>query len=380
MSKPPVKKRSSASKKKAAGASYAAEPSAAPSASEDTLPDAAAIEDMLVPVRGFARSAGHARVRGFFERLAQEPPQVLLLEGGTSAERLAAANYWAALLNCEGHEPAPLPRKEEALSLGLPGLPSLAVPSGSAGDDESAPTAGESGNRAEAGPCLACPSCIRMISHLHRDCFFLDGTAGSIKIDDVRSMRGVLGEPPREARRRVVLFREAQSLGEAAANSLLKSFEEPRPGTSFVLLVPQRERLLSTLVSRGMVLTLPWPRAEDALAREALAPWEAALCSFLRTGRDFFERSGSRGAVDASLAHSLANLCRRAMVNCIRARRDGTPLGEGLEGLLARLPDARMRMLDEALAECQDSLIYGVNPTLVVEWLATRMYFLVPRR
>ena len=377
MSKPPVKKRSSASKK-ASGAP--AEPSAAPSVSEDALPDAAAVEDMLVPVRDFGRSAGHARVRGFFERLAQEPPQVLVLEGGTSAERLAAANYWAALLNCEEREPVPHPRKEEALSLGLPGLPSPSGPTGPEGEGGPAFEAGQSENRTEAGPCLTCPSCIRMITHLHRDCFFLDGTAGSIKIDDVRSLRGVLGEPPREARRRVVLFREAQSLGEAAANSLLKSFEEPRPGTSFVLLVPQRERLLSTLVSRSMALTLPWPREEDALAREALAPWEAALCNFLRTGRDFFERSGGRGAVDASLAHALANLCRRALVNCIRARRDGTPLGEGLEGVLARLPEARIRMLDEALAECQDSLIYGVNPTLVVEWLATRMYFLVPRR
>ena len=36
-------------------------------------------------------------------------------------------------------------------------------------------------------------------------------------------------------------------------------------------------------------------------------------------------------------------------------------------------------MLDEALAECQDSLMYNVNPVLVLEWLATRMYLLLPR-
>lgn len=221
-----------------------------------------------------------------------------------------------------------------------------------------------------------------MVTHLHRDCFFLDGTAGSIKIDDVRALRSVLGEPPREAECRIVIFREAQALGEAAANSLLKSFEEPRPQTSFIMLVPQRERLLPTLVSRSFVLTLPWPVEEDRNKRESLASWEAALCSFLRTGRDFFEKSGTKGAVDAPLVHDIANMSRRALTRAIRSRKEGKGVleSEGLEQILAVLPEARLRMVDEALAECQDSLIYGVNPTLVLEWLATRVYLLLPRR
>jgi DNA polymerase-3 subunit delta' len=195
----------------------------------------------------------------------------------------------------------------------------------------------------------------------------------------VRALRSVLGEPPRETRYRAVLFREAQALGEAAVNSLLKSFEDPRPGTSFILLAPQRERLLPTLVSRSMVLTLPWPLEEDAAARGDLAPWEAPLCTFLQSGREFFERSGSKGAVDTALAHALINLCRRSILGCIKARQEGTTPREGLESILDRLPDTRLRMLDEGLAECQDSLLYGVNPVLVVEWLATRMYLLLPR-
>ena len=331
---------------------------------DDALPDSAAVQSMLVPVRDFAADPEQARTRAFLERLAGTPPQVLLLEGGCAEGRLAAAHYWMLLLNCEQRF---LPSAGQQLSLGLPGL--APVPEGS----------GESRRENEPAPCLDCTVCRGMVSHLHRDCFFLDGTAGSIKIDDVRALRPVLGEPPRETRYRAVLFREAQALGEAAANSLLKSFEEPRPNTSFILLVPQRERLLPTLVSRSMVLTLPWPMQEDAAAREALAPWEAALCTFLHNGREFFEHSGSKGAVDAALAHALVNLCRRSMLNCIKARQRGIVPREGLESILARLPDMRLRMLDEALAECQDSLLYGVNPVLVVEWLATRMYLLLPR-
>lgn len=343
----------------------AAARNAAPDA--DALPGPEAVYEALAPIRDFMRDPAFARVRGFLDRLSRTPPQVLLLEGGSAESRLAAAHYWAALLNCDGEVPAP----SGATAMSLPGLPDLPRPPASG-----APLADGTPPPVER-PCLACPACIRMATHLHRDFFFLDGVAGSIKIDDVRAMRGVLGEPPREASYRVCVFREAQSLMEAAANALLKSFEEPRPGTSFVLLAPQRERLLPTLVSRGFTLTLPWPCAEDG-PEDDLAPWEAALVSFLRTGRGFFEKSGAKGTVDAPLTHAVTGLCRRALLKRLQSGPDAG--AEGLEGLLAPVAEPRLRILDEALAECQESLIYGVNPVLVLEWLATRMYFLVPRK
>lgn len=337
---------------------------------EDILPDAEAVAAMLVPVREFMQSEPHARVRGFLERLAASPPQVVLLEGGTADERLAAAHYWAVLLNCGLRgDPKEHPTAEVSLpGLAPPAQPELPMP--------------------QDAPCLECAECIRMVTHLHRDCFFLDGLSASIKIDEVRAVRAVLGEPPREARRRMVIFREAQALVEAAANALLKSFEEPRPGTSFVLLAPQRERLLPTLVSRSVCLTLPWPDAVHSSGQasrdaspvdENLVSWEAALCTFLQTGRGLFERTGTKGAVDIHTAHAVTGLVRRSLTGGIKARQGGSPAAEGLEKLLLRLPETRLRMLDEALAECQDSLMHSVNPTLVLEWLATRMYLLFPR-
>jgi DNA polymerase-3 subunit delta' len=300
----------------------------APEQSADT-PDHAAIAALQDGLRAFAGSPRHARLLGFLRRLAETPPQVLLLEGGTADERLAAVHFWMLLLNC--------------------------------------PDGGSL-------PCLECPQCVRMLTHLHRDCFFFDGLAGSIKIDDVRELRPVLGESPREARYRMVVFREAQALVEAAANALLKSFEEPRPGTSFVLLAPQRERLLPTLVSRSVTLTLPWPEADAVEQPDSLRQWEQALCSFLRTGQDFLDRTATRGAVDAPLAHALTNLCRRALVGRLKGQRSGD-----LQRLLHDVPETRLRILDEAIAESQESLNLGVNPTLVLEWLATRLYFLLPR-
>lgn len=392
----------------------------------DGLPGREEIAAAQAAVRAFMNSSGQARTRGFLERLNSAPPQVLLLEGGTPDERLAAAHYWSLLLNCPAVNgradptrergavfagaPSALPqaspvtapqsaplallqaaRAEEpvrpvAPDLALPGLEEAGAGGESGSESDERAFAGPACEAAppdavrKAVPCLECPECIRMLTHLHRDCFFFDGLAGSIKIDEVRALRAVLGEPAREARCRVVILREAQALVEAAANALLKSLEEPRPGTSFILLAPQRERLLPTLVSRSFTLTLPWPWAEDARQRDRLAPWEAALCSFMQSGRDLFDRSGGKGAVDAALVHDLAGLCRRALAGRIRALQSGAPAGEGLETLLARLPARRLRMLDEALAECQDSLIYNVNPVLVLEWLATRMFLLLPRQ
>lgn len=287
------------------------------SSSADELPGKKEIAAVQATVRAFMNSRRQARVRSFLERLSGSPPQVLLLEGGTADDRLAAAHYWSLLLNCptatgwtapdprpgSADEP-PAPAQGGLLNL-LPGV----SPGGQAAKAPQAVLQGMVKEDSLTGvcapdrgvPCLDCPECIRLLTHLHRDCFFFDGLAGSIKIDEVRAMRVVLGEPAREARHRVVIFREAQSLVEAAANALLKSFEEPRPGTSFVLLAPQRERLLPTLVSRSFVLTLPWKREADPEQRESLAPWEAALCTFLRTGRDFLERSAGKGAVDAAL-------------------------------------------------------------------------------
>jgi DNA polymerase-3 subunit delta' len=313
--------------------------------------------------------------------------------------------FWALLLNCStlhGGLPKTIaPRQVQ------PSLLSAASPAPQASMEPARNIETKDG----ALPCLNCLECLRMIVRLHRDFFFLDGLAGSITIGDVRAMRGILDEPPREARYRVVIFREAQALVEAAANALLKSFEEPRQATSFVLLAPQRERLLPTLASRSFTLTLPWPESFPGAAssspatvasaepsttgsKAALAgtedssvlsdddpviSWEAELCLFLNSGRGWFDRTAIKGAVGAPLVHGMLRLCRRALASRILALRSGAESREGLESFLARLPEQRLRMVDEILAECQDSLLYAVNPTLVLEWMATRLYLLLPK-
>ncbi|MDR2669670.1 MAG: DNA polymerase III subunit delta' [Desulfovibrio sp.] len=348
---------------------------------EDILPGQEEAGQFLVPLRAFMSGEKTGPVRARLDRLSAEPPQVLLLEGGTPGERLAAAFYWALLLNCAGASPA-------ASTTPHPPVQTLSLFASPAPEPE--PSTGET--HAQVRPCLECSSCLRIAARMHRDCFLFDGTAGSIKIDEVRALKSVLGEAPREARYRAALFYEAQAMAEPAANALLKSLEEPRAASVFVLTAPQRERLLPTLVSRSFILTLPWPRGADPAREELLAPWEAALCSFALNGSGLFEKSAVKGGLDARTAHALVDFCTRALVEASLTRQRGAEQHDDIRErhtprpasdvnaarLFASIPETRLPMLYEALAECRESLDYAVNPALVLEWLATRIFFLLP--
>ena len=273
-----------------------------------------------------ALSPGLARPRAVLSTLAAQPPQLLHLEGGETAERMALALWWAALLNCE---------------------------------------------RSTDTPCLVCPSCLRIGARMHPDLFLLDGRKESIKIAEVRALRPVLGEKPHFGRRRVIVFAEAQSLGMEAANSLLKVLEDPCPDTCFVFTTPQRERLLPTLVSRGWVVTLPWPPAERELSEE-LQPWEQALARFLREGRGWFDRTTERNAMDASLAQQILLIMEKALAGRLAGRAGGA-----LVEALSLLSERDLLVLDEAIAKSQEAVQTQVNPLLVVDALVTRLYAMI---
>ncbi|MFO0592115.1 MAG: DNA polymerase III subunit delta' [Polyangiaceae bacterium] len=60
--------------------------------------------------------------------------------------------------------------------------------------------------------------------------------------------------PPHEGRARVFIIRRAEEMSTGAANALLKTLEEPRQGTHFILLTSRPDRLLSTIRSRTLPL------------------------------------------------------------------------------------------------------------------------------
>lgn len=277
------------------------------------------------------------------------PPQVLLIEGGSQNERVAAGILWACLLNCESETPS---------------------------------------------PCLSCSACKRFMQATHRDFFVLDGREESIKIKVVREwVRPVLGDPPREAKKRIVLIAEAQALGIDAANSLLKSLEEPRPQNAFIMTAPQRERLLPTLVSRSWVLTLPWPApgknqgfweeqaftAENSPVLETgdakeLLEWETVLAGFLASGQGWFAKTSTRGALTQNLALGLLARCQSALAAMLMQGKHEAAASP-IYKILAQNGNLLIaRRAYEAISACQTALHYNVNPGLAMDWLATRLF------
>ncbi len=106
-----------------------------------------------------------------------------------------------------------------------------------------------------ADACGKCRACDRIARGVHVDVILLQpDDRASIKIEPVRDVLSKTGFRPFEGRKRVVLIREADTLEPAAQNSLLKSLEEPPPGTMFILTTAVPGALLQTVRSRCMRL------------------------------------------------------------------------------------------------------------------------------
>ena len=300
----------------------------------------------------FAAIAGadFARLRGVLDRLALAPPQTLLLEGGSEAGRLGLARYWACACHC--------PRALASAAHGEP-----------------------------ATPCLACPVCLQIAAGEHLDVLAFDGRIGTREDEEnpgpvmafnmrrARELKSRLRDAPHGAGRRVVLLMGLSPARDEAANALLKALEEPSAHTIFVLLAPQREQLLPTLVSRSFCLTLPW--SETAAPESGLASWEAMLADFLRTGRGFLEKAAARGGLDAPQAAGLLLLCQKALVHVLAGGAGAASEGP-LAAALTPLRDApRAARCGRWLDEAQEMLRFGVAPARVMEGFASRLFVLL---
>ena len=185
-------------------------------------------------------------LRGKLERL----PHALLVHGPAGIGKLALAEHFAQHLLCE-----------------------------SAG--------------ARSGPCGACDGCRWFLAGSHPDyrCIEPESMARrpqaaeapeeaptgatktakasiEIKIDQIRALDGFLNLRSHRGRRRVAVVHPAEDMNAHAANSLLKSLEEPQPDAVFVLVSHRPARLLPTIRSRCVAVPVPMP--EGAVVRDWL--------------------------------------------------------------------------------------------------------------
>jgi hypothetical protein len=101
------------------------------------------------------------------------------------------------------------------------------------------------------GGCGACQSCALFDAGNHPDLHRLSfGSQEGASVDDLREILERLSLKAFLGGRKVAVFNDADSLSVVGANILLKSLEEPRPDSFFILVLSNPSRLPATLLSR----------------------------------------------------------------------------------------------------------------------------------
>ena len=129
----------------------------------------------------------------------------------------------------------------------------------------------------------------RVLSGAHPDLTWVAPTssAGLLRGDVDEAVVTASSHTPFEARRRVFVIEQADTLNDQAANRMLKTLEEPPPYAHLVLLTERPGKLLPTIASRCQRVRFdaPSPAAIASLLESSgVAPAQAAACARLSLG------------------------------------------------------------------------------------------------
>jgi|GEM_PF-1481433 len=103
--------------------------------------------------------------------------------------------------------------------------------------------------QAGGNPCNQCHCCQAFLNHSSLDLVEIDA-ASHRGIDDIRFLQEGVSFAPAEAKRKVYIVDEVHMLTKEAFNALLKTLEEPPPGSLFVLATTEINKVPETIISR----------------------------------------------------------------------------------------------------------------------------------
>lgn len=163
-----------------------------------------------------------------------------------------------------------------------------------------------------------------------------------ITIDQVRGLDEFLNVGTHRAGLRIILVNPAEAMNRSTANSLLKTLEEPAPGTLFLLVSNEPLRLLPTIRSRCQ--TVPVPVPQPAVAERALR--DAGLAD---AGR-WLALAGGSPALAVELAASGQGAWLEMLIKRLAAGRQADPLGMAAE-LDKAIKDSKGKLLLKGVVE-----------------------------
>ncbi|OIO02892.1 MAG: hypothetical protein COX65_03005 [Elusimicrobia bacterium CG_4_10_14_0_2_um_filter_56_8] len=145
--------------------------------------------------------------------------------------------------------------------------------------------------------CGACLSCLQAASGAHPDIRIVDtafqaallgeAESSNLKIDTMRELSRWAQQKPMMSAWKIFIVRDAEALVPQAQNALLKTLEEPPPGTLVILTVSKKTSLLSTILSRSCVVDfgrLPAEALQTLLEAQGTEPTQAAALAALGAG------------------------------------------------------------------------------------------------
>lgn len=106
----------------------------------------------------------------------------------------------------------------------------------------------------EQNGCGTCRSCLKFQSGNHPDFQIIRPIANSIVIEQIRNLQKDLVYKPYESRWKIYIVDEAEKMTLEAANSLLKTLEEPPQYAVIILISSQKDALLPTILSRCQLI------------------------------------------------------------------------------------------------------------------------------
>ena len=168
----------------------------------------------------------------------------------------------------------------------------------------------------EEDACSNCRSCHLSSGRLHPDLHLIEALEDRklIGIDQIRELLGRIVLTASGGTRKAVVIAPAEAMTRSAANTLLKTLEEP-PGDTVFLLISDRSSLLpATIRSRCQALTFPCPSAPLALSwlQDRIGP-ETSATALLALAHGAPLRAlelGLRSGVRSALRDDLESLLR----------------------------------------------------------------------
>ncbi|HEY7640018.1 MAG TPA: DNA polymerase III subunit delta' [Steroidobacteraceae bacterium] len=189
--------------------------------------------------------------------------------------------------------------------------------------------------------CGECPSCTLFAAGSHPDLLWVvpEEDKQQISIDQVRAATERLTKTSYRQGYKVAIVDPAHLMTPNAANSVLKTLEEPSPRSLLILITSQPSTLLPTVRSRCQKVTIPRPSREEAIAWLSARSGRAANAALLEFAggaplRALAYADGSFDALSEQMQKSIgALLAGQADVTQVAAEWEKDRLNERLTWL-----------------------------------------------